>query len=61
MFYSKITNLIGITITKLFIFLGPVYIKLGQLLSYNYPILDQLHTLQNDCPWLTKKEIKYYK
>ena len=61
MFYSKITNLIGITITKLFIFLGPVYIKLGQLLSYNYPILDQLHTLQNDCPGLTQKEIKYYK
>ncbi len=48
----------GKIIKNIFIFLGPIYIKIGQILSYDYPILNQLYTLQNDCPPLGNKTIK---
>jgi ubiquinone biosynthesis protein len=60
MIYNQIMDFVGCSIVKIFVFLGPLYIKLGQLLSYNYPIFDQLHNLQNNCPGLKDGEMKYY-
>ena len=57
MIKEKLYLLFGIILKNLFIFLGPIYIKIGQLLSYEYPILNQLYTLQNDCPKLTDNDI----
>lgn len=53
-------ELLGIFLKNIFIFLGPIYIKLGQLLSYNYPILNELYILQNNCPPLSQSEISYF-
>lgn len=54
--------LLGNSIKKLFIFLGPIYIKIGQILSYDYPILNELYTLQNKCPDIKKEDlIKFQK
>ena len=53
-------NLIGFLLKSIVIYLGPIYIKLGQLLSYDYPILKNLQTLQNKCPGLNSKEINYF-
>lgn len=54
--------LLGNSIKKLFIFFGPIYIKIGQILSYDYPILNELYTLQNKCPDIKKEDlIKFQK
>ena len=53
-------NLILFLFKKILIYLGPIYIKLGQLLSYDYPIFKNLQTLQNKCPGLNSKEISYF-
>ena len=58
--YEYFYNLIGLFIKNLFILLGPIYIKIGQLLSYDYPILKNLQTLQNKCPDLNSNEIIYF-
>ena len=55
-----IYDLIGYCIKHLFIFLGPIYIKIGQLLSYDYPVLKNLQTLQNKCPELNSTEIYHF-
>ena len=60
MIYNQIMDFLGFLTVNFFIFLGPLYIKLGQLLSYNYPFFYQLHNLQNNCPGLKDEEIKYY-
>ena len=51
-------KIVGIIIKNFFILLGPIYIKIGQLLSYEYPILNQLYSLQNKCPGISKYELK---
>ena len=58
--YQFFLNLIGFLLKKILIYLGPIYIKLGQLLSYDYPIFKNLQTLQNKCPGLNSKEINYF-
>ena len=58
--YQFFLNLIGFLLKKILIYLGPIYIKLGQLLSYDYPIFKNLQTLQNKCPELNSKEINYF-
>ena len=58
--YHFFLNLIGILFKNILIYLGPIYIKLGQLLSYDYPIFKNLQTLQNKCPELNSKEINYF-
>ena len=56
MFY----NILGKFLKLLLIYLGPLYIKLGQILCYQFPILKELFVLQNKCPSLSKKEIGYF-
>ena len=43
--YNKFTDIAGRILKNIFIFMGPIYIKLGQLLSYEYPILNKLYEL----------------
>ena len=62
MIKKLMSYLLGNSIKKLFIFLGPIYIKIGQILSYDYPILNELYTLQNKCPDIKKEDlIKFQK
>ena len=58
--YNKFTDITGRIIKNIFIFMGPIYIKLGQLLSYEYPILNKLYELQNNCPGLNEKDFLYF-
>lgn len=51
-------KLFGVILRNLFIFLGPIYIKLGQVMSYDYPSLKELYTLQDDCGPISKKYLK---
>lgn len=57
---ENFNNTFSKLLKKTFLFLGPVYIKIGQLLSCDYPLFNELYTLQNDCPSLTKKQINIF-
>ena len=57
---EHLNNTFSKLLKQIFLFLGPVYIKIGQLLSCDYPLFNELYTLQNDCPSLTKKQINYF-
>ena len=59
--YEKLNKIGGKILKNFFIFMGPIYIKLGQLLSYEYPILNELYELQDNCPDLSKKDFLYFK
>jgi len=48
-FASFSKKIIGVVIKNIFLLSGPIYIKLGQIMSYDYPILKELYSLQNDC------------
>lgn len=47
--YNIFNKVLGICIRNIFLLLGPIYIKLGQVMSYDYPILKELYTLQDNC------------
>ena len=53
-------KIIGYILKKIILYLGPVFIKIGQLLAYDYPILNELICLRDKCPPLNNLEINYY-
>lgn len=53
--YNIFNKVLGICIRNIFLLLGPIYIKLGQVMSYDYPILKELYTLQDNCGSLPRK------
>ena len=55
-----IYKLIGNILKNIFIYLGPIYIKIGQIIALDYPILNNLYKLQNKCPKLNEKQVLYY-
>lgn len=57
MFYE----LFGFIVRNILINLGPIFVKFGQILSYDYPILKDLYLLQNDCGDLPKYYFNYIK
>lgn len=59
--YNTITNITGTIIKKIFVFMGPIYIKFGQLLAYKYPIFNKFYELQNNCPGLSDKDFLYFR
>lgn len=60
MFYSYFNNILSKSIVNILIFLGPVYVKLGQVLALEYPILKDLNILQDDCGPLNKTHLEFY-
>lgn len=51
----------GYIIRNILITLGPIFVKFGQVLSYDYPILKDLYILQNDCGPLPSLYFDYIK
>jgi predicted unusual protein kinase regulating ubiquinone biosynthesis (AarF/ABC1/UbiB family) len=56
-----LNKIMGALINKILIFLGPVFIKYGQLLAYNYPILKELLILQDKCPGMSNRDLEEIK